>query len=185
MPGEYSFSRTESPGNMPTGKGAERGDMRGSNPAPGHHVSTSETDNYQLYKQQSYRRKSSVQRVGWAADSSQGGCVVSLGMELQACAGNLMGGAGLPTTAQGSPGLFPLRIPGQHPSLPAVQHEAWAPANAPTPEPLPLQQTLCLQPPQELQGSGRSQLSSNGIPDTGLSLTWGDQELRNQCIITF
>lgn len=174
MPGEYSFSRTESPGNMPTGKGAERGDMRGSNPAPGHRVSTSETDNYQLQKQQSYRRKSSVQRAGWAADSSQGGCVVSLGMELQACAGNLVGGAGLPTTAQGSPGLFPLQIPGQHPSLPAMQHEARAPANAPTPEPLPLQQTLCLQPPQELRGSGRSQLSSNGIPDTGLSLTWGD-----------
>lgn len=184
---------------MPTAKGAARRDIRGW-AAPEHRVCTSMTDDNQLQKQGSYRRKSSGQSGGTGSrllravcqpgNGAPGLCWKPLGESRAAdryptvswvCQGRSLSPLSS-CTARGSPD------PGQHQARP--------PANTPSPRapkslaqaPLPLQQTSW--PPASQGAPGirkaaaqlKQLLTQSGAP---LPLTCGDQELRNRlwCII--
>lgn len=174
-------------------------------PAPGHRVCTSKTDNYQLQKQRSLR-KSSGQRAGWAADSSWGLCCQP-GNGAPGLHWKPLGGS---RAANHCPTVFWV-CQGESPSLPSppccqrlfrslgstpAHHVARGTGSSQHshPEslgvtrrgsPSPTANILAFSLPRSSRD--RKEVSSaQTASHTPLSLTWGDQELRNrlQCIIT-
>lgn len=133
--GQYSCSRARSPGNVPTEKGAGRRDTRG-RAAPRHRFCTSTTDSNQLQKQGSCRRKSSGQQgtgsrlllgaVCQPGTGAPGLCWRPLGDSRDA--------ARCPTVSWVCQGRSPppLSPCAARSSPDPWQHQARAPANAPT-----------------------------------------------------